>query len=181
MNKPILKYISVIGFCLLFAAGAKAGLKLETVTTDAFDSNINGVSFQQDALVTYNGYQYLTYWSRNRHVALGRKQLPDGAWELLELSDYRFETADAHYDISLGISAEDGALHLSFDQWSSEFRYRKSIAGLANAPQDFAWSAELFGPVQNHLTGTRFATTTYPRFVSSPSGNLLLLLRHVDC
>lgn len=163
---------------VLFVADGHAQLTVETATSGAYNTNINGVSFQQDALVTYNGYQYLVYWSLNRHVALGRKALPDGTWETFELTDYQFQTSDAHYDISLGISPRDGSLHLSFDQWSSEFRYRKSVNGVASNPQNFAWNRQLFGEVRNNLNGAALTPTTYPRFVTSPSGKLLLLLRH---
>jgi|GEM_PF-1023565 len=163
---------------ILISNVSYAQLTLTTATADAYNTNINGVSFQQDALVTYNGYQYLVYWSSNRHVSLARRALPDGAWQSFELTDFQFQTSDAHYDISLGISPRDGTLHLSFDQWSSDFRYRKSISGVASNPQNSAWTSQIFLPTQNHLTGTPLTPTTYPRFVSSPSGKLLLLLRH---
>lgn len=77
-----------------------AGLIQENVTTSAFNSTINGVSFQHDAILTYNGYQYAVYWSDGPHVGVARKQLPDGTWQTLELTDYQFTGDDPHYDIS---------------------------------------------------------------------------------
>jgi hypothetical protein len=175
--KTLLCVAAILTAALAPNAG-HAQLNLTTATANAYNTNINGVSFQQDALVTYNGYQYLVYWSANRHIALARRPLPDGAWESLELSDYQFQTSDAHYDISLGISPKDGTLHLSFDQWSSDFRYRRSVPNIANQPQNFTWNNQLFGEVRNNLNGPLMTPTTYPRFVTSPSGKLLLLLRH---
>lgn len=155
-----------------------AQLAIETISDRAFNGYINGVSFQQDAITTYNGYQYAVYWSANRHVAVARKATGSNSWATLELTDYRFATDNAHYDISLGISPRDGTLHLSFYQWSSIFNYRKSVAGLLDNPEQFNWDNKLFGPVQNGLLGPVMQPTTYPRFVTEPSGKLLLLLRH---
>lgn len=168
----------ILLIAFLSASPAWSSLSIDTVTTSAFNGEINGVSFQQDAIVSYKGYQYAVYWSANRHVAVARRNLAGGAWQTFELADYRFEVNNAHYDISLGISPRDGALHLSFYQWSSRFNYRKSIAGIVDNPEQHAWNANLFGPLQHGLLGQDMTPVTYPRFVSSPSGKMLLLLRH---
>ena len=155
-----------------------AQMNIFTVSDNAFNGYINGVSFQQDAITTYNGYQYAVYWSANRHVAVARKSMASDEWQTLELKDYRFEVDNAHYDISLGVSPRDGSLHLSFYQWSSVFNYRKSVPDVLNAPERFTWDSSVFGPLQNGLQGSIMQPTTYPRFVTEPSGKLLLLLRH---
>ncbi|BCD98422.1 BNR repeat-containing protein [Marinagarivorans cellulosilyticus] len=165
-------------FLLFFCLHARADLKIHTISEQAFNGPINSVSFQQDAITTYKGYQYAVYWSANRHVAVARRSLGAASWQTLELTDYQFEVDNAHYDISLGISPLDGTIHLSFYQWSSVFNYRKSVAGLLNNPNQFAWNSSLFGPIQNGLRDARMGPTTYPRFVTEPSGKLLLLLRH---
>ena len=41
-----------------------------------FSMNINGRTYQQNAVSTFNGYQYTTYYDANRNVCLGRRQLP---------------------------------------------------------------------------------------------------------
>ncbi len=167
--------------CLMISLGAVhsyAGLSVHTVTDNAFNGYINGVSFQQDAITTYNGYQYAVYWSSNQYLGIARRAVGDKQWETLELPDYRFATDNAHYDISMGISPRDGSIHLSFYQWSSVFNYRKSVTGLLDNPENFQWNSQLFGPVRNGLMGPTMQPTTYPRFVTTPSGKLLLLLRH---
>ena len=163
---------------LLSAWPAWSSLTIDTVTDSAFNGEINGVSFQQDAIVSYKGYQYAVYWSVNQHVAVARRNLASGTWQTFELTDYRFEVNNAHYDISLGISPRDGTLHLSFYQWSSRFNYRKSVAGVLDNPEQFAWNSNIFGALQHGLLGQEMTPVTYPRFVSSPSGKMLLLLRH---
>ena len=35
-----------------------------------FGQCINGLSFQQDAIVSHRGYQYVTYYDAKRHVCL---------------------------------------------------------------------------------------------------------------
>ncbi len=163
---------------LLYAWPAWSSLTIDTVTDSAFNGEINGVSFQQDAIVSYKGYQYAVYWSANRHVAVARRNLAGGPWQTFELTDYRFEVNNAHYDISLGISPLDGTLHLSFYQWSSRFNYRKSVAGVLDNPEQFTWNSNIFGVLRHGLLGQEMTPVTYPRFVTSPSGKMLLLLRH---
>lgn len=178
-----LQYRAAVVLLLLFilatfvATQARAELSLTTVTESAWDSNINGVSFQQDAVISYKGWQYAVYWSENQHVGVARRKLPDGSWENLELPDYTFTGDNAHYDISLGISKADGRLHLSFDQWSSRFAYRRSVANLLDRPEQFAWTASVFGAVQSHLVGATLNPTTYPRFVNSKNQPLLFMQR----
>lgn len=173
---------NIIKLILLFAAltplGVSASLSINTLSDQAFPGAINGVAFQQDAITTYNGYQYAVYWSANRHVAVARRALPDSPWQSFELTDYTFNTDNDHYDISLGLSPLDGTLHLSFYQWSSIFNYRKSAPNILDNPEQVNWNASLFGPVENGLLGSTMDPTTYPRFVTAPSGKLLLLLRH---
>src|SRR5215813_10525534 len=67
---------------------------------------LNGLSFQQDALATYSGWQYAAYYNNPgsvRHVCVARRRLPDGDWETLEFGDYAETTSDEHNVISLGI------------------------------------------------------------------------------
>lgn len=168
-----------LAFILLLPAyNALAKLSVTDIASNAFNGEINGVSFQQDAITTYNGYQYAVYWSANRHVAVARRALPAGQWQSFELRDYTFQTNNAHYDISLGISPRDGTLHLSFYQWSSVFNYRKSVPGVVTNPQSVNWGPQLFNANQNGLLGPTMGPTTYPRFVTQPDGKLLFLLRH---
>lgn len=153
------------------------------VTTESFSQavaygeGLNGLSFQQDAVLSHKGWQYVAYYNAVRHVCVARRKLPAGAWQILELKDYTQTENDSHNTISMGICAQDGTLHLSFDHHDNDLHYRKSVAGLASAPDSSAWDASRFGATANQLTGSRLTTITYPRFVSEPSGKMLLEFR----
>lgn len=153
------------------------------VTTESFSKavaygdGLNGLSFQQDALLSHKGWQYATYYNAVRHVCVARRKLPSGAWQILELKDYTQTEDDSHNTISMGICAQDGTLHLSFDHHDNDLHYRRSVAGLASNPDSSAWDASRFGATTNQLIGARLTTITYPRFVSEPSGKLLLEFR----
>jgi len=148
-------------------------------------NRLNGESFQQDPLVTFNGYQYGVCWVPNssnssvRHASVARRALSQpapSAWETITLADYNQTDDDGHDIISLGISAGDGSLHIGFDQHDNPLNYRVSKAGVATNPQKTDWSPSIFGPVLDHLPGlesldrsTYFINVTYPRFLSIPN------------
>ena len=145
---------------------------------------VHGVTFQQDGITTYKGWQYAAYYQGNTsnssgRVALGRRKLPDGAWQTLVLNDYLFTNVDSHNDVVLGICAGDGTIHLSFDHHVHPLRYRVSVPGLANDPEGTAWNAAQFGPITDKLipTGASMTAVTYPRFIPTPAGKLLFTYR----
>lgn len=158
-------------------------LPTEIVATNAATSieGANFASFQQNAIMTYKGYQYVTYWNNISRVCLARKKLPVGQWEVIEFKDYTVSpsrVADNHYTISMGICENDGTIHLAFDHHNDELHYRKSVIDLANKPSEFAWTAASFGAKQNYLvSGTAISNVTYPRFISKPNSDLLFECR----
>lgn len=147
-----------------------AGLSLVS-----YGGYLNGESFQQEGVLSFNGYQYAAFWNTSRRVVLARRALPSGAWASFELADYTNTATDAHNTISLGISPGDGTLHVAFDHHVSNLHYRKSIAGLATAPATATWAASSFSATTSNLVGTTAVTeVTYPRFVTEPGGSKLL-------
>ena len=146
---------------------------------------VHGVTFQQDGVVTYKGWQYAAYYqnffngTRNiGRVSVGRRPLPGGTWQTFTFTDYDFTTIDSHNDVVLGICAEDGTIHLSFDHHVATLKYRASVSGLANSPTTTAWNASMFGPTRDRLNGSTAQTqVTYPRFIPTPSGKLLFTYR----
>lgn len=134
---------------------------------------VNGQSFQQDALSTYQEFQYATYFDANRRLCLARRPVRDSAWEVIRFSDHEFRGNDTHNVAVLGISENDGAIHLSFDHHGGPLRYRVSRPGVALTPGDFTWDEPLFGPITSELEpGKTLARVTYPRFVRTPAGGL---------
>ncbi|RGP78406.1 hypothetical protein FLONG3_3542 [Fusarium longipes] len=157
-----------------------------TIGTDIQGSErLNGVSYQEDALITYGEYQYITFYETapagylNHFVRLGRRKISPSVteWEYLTLEDYTQKTMDGHNMISMGISG-DGKIHLSFDHHDVPINYRVSKEGIAkNIPS--TWSSDLFGPVVHSLDGSQgpYSPLTYPRFEPLPNGDLLLEFR----
>ena len=160
------------------ASLAKDGEVLLTnagLTIVSYGGYLNGESFQQDGIVSYQGYQYAAFWNTSRHVVMARRALPTGAWSTFEFTDYTLSADDAHNTISLGICPGDGTLHLSFDHHSNNLHYRKSVAGLATSPSAATWAAASFSAVTSSLVGsTTVALVTYPRFVPEPDGSKML-------
>ena len=143
-----------------------------------FGQCINGLSFQQDALTSHAGYQYLGYYDAARRVCLARRKLPGSPWGILRFTDYRFTSNDAHNTISIGLCPADGTLHLSFDHHGHPLHYRVSRPGVATRPEAVKWGPELFGPVTSELQkGKPLRGVTYPRFWRTPDGGLQFCFR----
>ncbi|MBW6437171.1 BNR repeat-containing protein [Actinoplanes hulinensis] len=143
-------------------------------TALTYTGYMNGESFQQDGIVTHRGWQYSAFWDQSGYVNLSRRQVPSGAWSNLRLTDYVTTSTDSHNTISIGIAPSDGTIHLAFDTHSSQFRYRRSVAGLATAA---SWSTASFGAVQTKLTSASMDVVTYPQFFAHPDGTLQLAIR----
>jgi len=142
-----------------------------------FGQAINGLSFQQDAVVTHAGYQYVGYYDGERRVCLARRRLPAGDWKTVRFGDYDFRSNDAHNVISIGICPKDGTIHLAFDHHGHPLHYRASQKGAATDPDSIKWNAALFGPVKSDLEDGKPIRITYPRFWQSPDGALQFCYR----
>jgi len=142
-----------------------------------FGQGINGLAFQQDAVVTHRTHQYVAYYDAKRHVCLARRQLPAGPWQIVRFTDYDFQSNDAHNTISLGICPKDGSIHLAFDHHGHPLHYRASQQGAATHPADVEWNADLFGPVTAELEKGKPIRITYPRFWQTPDGGLQFCYR----
>jgi hypothetical protein len=143
---------------------------------------INGLSFQQEVLWTFNGWQYIAFYNSSRRVCLSRRQLPSGSWQTLEFTDYTVSTTtDAHNVVSLGICPNNGTIHLSYDHHDSTLHYRVSQAGVATNPGSITWSTALFGSNLSTLSGlshTALTDVTYPAFWPTPGGDLQFGFRY---
>jgi hypothetical protein len=165
------------------AAAPAVTMSSTTVLTTTARNNLtytgymNGESFQQDAITTFAGWQYAAFWDSSGFANLSRRKLPSGAWQNIRLTDYATTSTDSHNVICIGISGQDGTIHLAFDTHSSQFRYRRSVAGLATSPDSAVWSASSFGAVQTSLAGTGMAQVTYPQFFRAPDNTLQLAIR----
>ncbi len=105
-----------------------AGLPEPTITTLGTDPSrrqctINGNAFQQDALVTFNGWQYAVFYASKDvdgateplYVHLSRRELPGGKWGTIRFDDYPQTVDDGHNTVQMGICPGDGTVHLAWD------------------------------------------------------------------
>jgi hypothetical protein len=146
-------------------------------TALTYTGYMNGESFQQNGITTFNGYQYTAFWDQSGYVNLSRRALPGGAWQNLRLTDYQTTSTDSHNVICIGISPQDGSIHLAFDMHSSVLEYRRSVAGLATSPGSASWALSSFGPIVHSLAGQSMPTMTYPQFFVAPDNTLQLAIR----
>jgi hypothetical protein len=156
------------------------------VSNSCSGNELNLRSHQDDAIVSFNGYQYCVFYSvigsdtSRRYVTIGRRALPAGSWETILFTDYTQTINDSHNIISLGICEGDGTIHLAFDHHNVDLNYRISVQGLATNPQAHNWVASKFNAVQDNLPGQdkgRTTGLTYPRFFPKPNGDLQFVRR----
>ena len=187
--KSVMAFSALLLFLTLFVASpAWADLAITKLGDSVVDAEaltiqggvgqaINGLAFQQDAVVTHKGCQYVGYYDGARHVCLARRASPAGAWQIVRFADYDYKSNDAHNTISIGICPKDGTIHLTFDHHGHPLHYRVSRKGVATDPRAVAWDASLFGPVRSELEAGRPIRITYPRFWQTPDGGLQFCYR----
>jgi len=142
-----------------------------------FGQAINGLSFQQDAVVTHAGFQYVAYYNAKRRLCLARRKLPAADWNIIRFEDYDFKSNDAHNTISIGICPKDGSIHIAFDHHGHDLHYRFSKNHAATDPERTKWAPALFGPVISNMEPAKPIRITYPRFWQTPDGSLQFCYR----
>ncbi|SIO28081.1 BNR repeat-containing family member [Singulisphaera sp. GP187] len=182
IGKSLPALIALAALCVACVSTTRAHVTLIKIGDGVVDAsaltfradppNVNGATFQQDAVHTFADWQYVVYYDGERHACIARRHLPGGSWQVIRLLDYHFKSNDGHNVISLGICARDGTIHLAFDHHVSPLHYRVSKAGVATHPDEVTWSASLFGPVRSDLEEGKPIVITYPRFWSTPDGGL---------
>lgn len=142
----------------------------------SFDGLVNNESFQLNGIVTYAGYQYTAWYTADRSAILARRRLPAGPWQTLTLP-HQLSTDDSHDVISLGISPEDGRLHVAMDVHNTTIFYTKSVPALVSRPTTQLWTADRFGPIQRTLDGITLGGISYPQFLITPENRLQFSFR----
>lgn len=147
---------------------------------------LNGISYQDSPIVSFNGYQYATWYhyadANTERIYMGRRNLATNVWESFdlgkELSNGDAPAWDAHNVISMGISG-DGRIHLSYDMHVNNLRYQESQLGVASNPESTPWNASIFGSERNRLNPAHptQSNVTYPRFSTGPDGDMVMTFR----
>lgn len=138
--------------------------KLITVGEGYGKTSVNTAIFRNNALVSHDGEQYISYYDADCRVVVGKRKAGMEEWELAK-SQYRGNCADAHNVISLMVDGE-GYLHLSFDHHGHPLKYCKSLA---------SGSLEFSGLLS--MTGVDEGNVTYPEFYRLPCGDLIFVYR----
>jgi len=145
-----------------------------------YENTVNVASYQQDGILTHNGYQY-TAWYQNdgsgpvqASAVLARRALPDGDWESAQLA-HPLWSNDSHNTIALGVTPSDGRLHVTFPTHDNPVRYTRTIPGVLDDPEAFEWSSLLFDRIHRLFPGAAGApqTFTYPQFENVQGKTLL--------
>ncbi|MCC5905154.1 MAG: BNR repeat-containing protein [Balneolaceae bacterium] len=144
--------------------------------------HINWASFDQDKVISYGGYQYSIYWNADRVLTLTRRNLNKDEVLTVRLEDYILaeglseeQQRNGHRNTVIGISPEDGRLHLAWDHHANDLNYTRSREGLiTNPPENI--SAGDFEPRQPVMEGAP-QRVTYPRFLNDHDDNLFFFYR----
>ena len=193
-----------LAFCVAYAGNARADVKMlkDTVVDErgttlsgsaTYGRAINGEAFQGQALTSLNGYQYAIYWATDAatapaaHVAVARRKLPDGPWQVANLAASVFkngvrkgtnEPSDAHNTCSIGICPRDGSIHIAYDHHNHPLRYRVTEPGVATTPDSVKWDNSIFRSETDELVpGQPVKQVCYPYFERTPDGDLQLFVR----
>ncbi|MUL43638.1 Tat pathway signal sequence domain protein [Streptomonospora sp. PA3] len=141
----------------------------------SYDGIVNNNSFQQEGILTHGRYQYAAWYTADRTAVVARRPAGSAAaWQKIRLP-HRLSANDSHNVIVLGVSADDGRLHVAMDTHNSTVYYLRSAPGLAEGRGP--WAAGSFGDVQRSLEGLDLGGITYPRFIPTPGGGLQLTYR----
>ncbi len=198
MNRNWMQHLlSTLGFALLIglpslSSTAEAQLSITPTDQMVLDPNalvlatggnfsrvINGSPFQQESLITHQGYQYSAWYhngSNDENIYVSRRKLTGTTWETID-TGHGLENGDAtasspgrrwdsHNVISMGIS-NDGRIHLAYDHHVDRLRYLTTDPGVATSSGG-AWNQAIFKAERSSLNpnGSSIPQVTYPRFTN---------------
>lgn len=156
----------------------------------SYDTNVNIASYRHQGILTYAGYQYLSWYNGNaRNVIVARRKfdpssLSSGDWSWAYVNYNLASGADSHNVISMGISPNDGRLHLAIGQHNAQLY---SIRSVANATASSVWDNAVFGGTAASPASPTAGlpgysaptnTATYPYFMNANDGAKTLQLAY---
>ena len=144
---------------------------LVLATSGNFSILINGRPFQQEVLLSHEGYQYAVWYhtDSDQDIFIGRRNLNGSTWEIIDTGfDMEVGNQDwnSHNVVSMGISG-DGRIHLAFDHHVDPLRYVTTDVGVATSAGG-TWDSSIFNAERSSLNvgGSNIPRITYPRFTN---------------
>lgn len=139
----------------------------------------NMASFDQDKVRTFGDYQYTPYWDEDMTLVVARRDLRDNTVQTVRLEGrtLTINPKDGHRNTVVGVSEQDGRLHLSWDHHCNPLRYGTSRPGFITDPPATMTAAD-FEPPRPLIPDDKLeSTATYPRFLSNPPNPLQFIYR----
>lgn len=187
--------VSALALLVPLTVGARAELKMESLSTQTVDEEVHWMNSY--APHTSGNYQFIAYWSgRDRegrvYVKLRRRNLTTNATESVIFngvggtsSQSVRELNDGHNTVGLGLSPNNGRIHMSWSEHHKPHHYGFSSERCIEATRlsecTFNWetwqtpevrSRETFGgPVEIERV------LTYPFYFNDRSGHLYMTFR----
>jgi hypothetical protein len=144
------------------------------VVVDGNAHDWNTAAWDQDKVATFGGFQYTIYWDADLYLVLARRDLDDDRVERLRFPDRleRDRSDDEHRSTQLGISPQDGRLHLTYDQHAGPINYRMSDAGWVSNPPARMSRRQFTDPIDLAPRARDNRSATYVRMFNDPDGTL---------
>lgn len=163
----------------VFATAATvAELETSTVATNAtiFDNpSFGSTVLGGTSPLSYNGYLFVAYYNNAAKLCLARRN-GSGAWKVITFN-YTLESDDSHRTAEIGISPNDGRIHVAFDHHVDSLHYIVSSANGATVA-DSAFTSSLFAASRNYLkSGEPLVKVTYPYFLVGKNNDLVMTWR----
>lgn len=154
----------VVGGFFFLTACTSAKITETEVGSGWANNSVNTVIFRQNALTTYEDYQFTAYYDEESNLVLGKRKHNSDQWDIRK-TRYNGNTKDAHNSISIAVDG-DGFLHVSWDHHDTKLRY-----AVSKTPLGLELGEE------QQMTGEEEGKVSYPQFYNLSNGNLLFLYR----
>jgi len=163
-NSLLLIFIWILGTFLFFTGCISSKVEETVVGSGWANNSVNTVIFRQNAVTTYQDYQFTAYYDEKSNLTIGKRKLKSDHWEIYK-TQYKGNTKDAHNAISIAVDG-NGFLHVSWDHHDTQLRY-----AISRNPLTLKLGEEQI------MTGKEEDKVSYPQFYNLPDGNLLFLYR----
>ncbi|MCD7962810.1 MAG: BNR repeat-containing protein [Rikenellaceae bacterium] len=127
-------------------------------------NSVNTAIFRNSSLATYQDYQFVAFYDKEKNVVLGKRKHGTEVWEI-SITQYKGNANDAHNVISITVDG-NGYLHVSWDHHGHPLNYTRSVAPISLELRD-----------KMKMTEVEEDNVTYPEFYKFSNGDLLFAYR----